>query len=851
MDVPQIIRRLTWILLLALALPAAAVAQPAQEGPRRAAADSALAGTRLSRFLNGRAYRREWSTPVSAPLFNSARFTVEKEGGGKQTKSLRLKDRQGGSWSLRSVQKFPAKALDPAFKKTAVERIVADGISGSYPYAALTANYLARHAGVMYLPDTLVYVAPDKRLGAFEKDFAGRVALLENRAPKQDLQGRSIPRLLSTEELVQELQGAHRNTVDQHAVLRARLLDNFLMDFDRHEGQWVWYPQDSAGRVIWRPIPKDRDQAFFTNDGLLPHLARSKSIAPELQGFGAKARNIRTFNRPARNFDRYFLTHLSWSDWNAAIDAFLGQMTDAVIDSALAQQPLEIRDFHGPEIAQKLKERRGYFKREMHAYYRFLSASVQLTGSREAESFTLQTTPSGGLQVVARDARDSGWLYERSFLPGETEEVQVYGLAGDDRFAVGDKRSHVQVRLIGGAGRDSFSAEGRARAKVYDLSIDQNVLQGDGLIHRLSVDPDKNLYLRLGYTYRTLGPAPVLEYSVDGGLFLGLTYKAVLNGFRKNPYGSRQQLGVARALQTNAYHAFYRGEWIGVLPHTDAQISFDGRWPTVRTRFYGYGNETTLRDPAPGDDHFYLALYTSVVAGVSARYHVSPSVTLSAGPYFQYFKGSRRRNDGKLVGETAAAENVRFFDPSRYLGARLGFEVDTRSDRKRPKRGVLASATVTPLWGFGGGDGDPVRAGGHFAIYHELLSKKLVAAIDLGGEHLWGKFVLPQAATLGLNQNLRGFRYQRFSGRSRVYGNAELRAELGTLNAYLFRGPVGLLAFEDAGRVWSDGEQSDVLHTGYGGGLWIAPFNKALIVFSMAFSKEERALPLLTFGYQF
>ena len=37
---------------------------------------------------------------------------------------------------------------------------------------------------------------------------------------------------------------------------------------------------------------------------------------------------------------------------------------------------------------------------------------------------------------------------------------------------------------------------------------------------------------------------------------------------------------------------------------------------------------------------------------------------------------------------------------------------------------------------------------------------------------------------------------------------------------------LGLLTFADLGKVFADGQQSDVWHAGYGGGLWIAPLTR-------------------------
>ena len=50
---------------------------------------------------------------------------------------------------------------------------------------------------------------------------------------------------------------------DQFAVLRARLLDIIIGDFDRNLDQWKWATSDTGKGKLYYPIPRDRDQAFF------------------------------------------------------------------------------------------------------------------------------------------------------------------------------------------------------------------------------------------------------------------------------------------------------------------------------------------------------------------------------------------------------------------------------------------------------------------------------------------------------------------------------------------------------------------------------------------------------------
>jgi len=67
---------------------------------------------------------------------------------------------------------------------------------------------------------------------------------------------------------------------------------------------------------------------------------------------------------------------------------------------------------------------------------------------------------------------------------------------------------------------------------------------------------------------------------------------------------------------------------------------------------------------------------------------------------------------------------------------------------------------------------------------------------------------------------VRGYPTERFAGDAALFGNAEVRQPLGTVNLALLRGVVGVHGLADVGRVYLDGESSDEWHVGTGGGVW-------------------------------
>jgi hypothetical protein len=370
-------------------------------------------------FWMGVNYRKEWNTPVTVPIINLATehggLTPTKRGGGKQTKSLRLEDPKGREYTLRSIAKFiTSKTLPGDLQSDAAADLVSDGVSASYPYAALSIPVLAEAAGIPHGTAKLVYIPDDPKLGEFRQEFGNMMALYEERLPD------SIDKGFNTEDVIEKLEKDNDNNVDQAALLKIRILDMFIMDLDRHEGQWSWGAYDQGKGKVFYPMAKDRDQAFYINRGLLPGIIKSKSLVPQLEGFKAKAHDITRFNFAARNFDRVFLNELSEQDWQQIVEKFVPQMTDAVIEKALALQPAEIRDISAGKIVQILKERRNYIAAEVMQYYRFLAEIVSVTGSDKKELFDITRNDDGSVLVQVyktnKDGEKSVKMYEENLI---------------------------------------------------------------------------------------------------------------------------------------------------------------------------------------------------------------------------------------------------------------------------------------------------------------------------------------------------------------------------------------------------------------------------------------------------
>src|SRR5687768_4752105 len=133
----------------------------------------------------GRHYRKEWITPVQIPILNldtvSGGLTPYTAGGGRQSKSLRLKDAQGREYVLRSIDKTFTGALPEIYHNTFIEKIANDQVSIAHPYAAVTIPIMAEAAKIYHTKPIIRWVPQQKALDSFNKDFGNNLYLLEQR----------------------------------------------------------------------------------------------------------------------------------------------------------------------------------------------------------------------------------------------------------------------------------------------------------------------------------------------------------------------------------------------------------------------------------------------------------------------------------------------------------------------------------------------------------------------------------------------------------------------------------------------------------------------------------------------
>jgi hypothetical protein len=802
--------------------------------------------TGIQRIFNGNNYRKECSTPVNLKVFNVNKekggFKIEGLGGGKQTKSLQLTDKSGAEWALRTIDKDPEAAVPANFRESFASNIVQDLISAAHPYAPLAIPTLADTTGVIVATPEFFFVPDDPSLGYYRPLFANRICLLE----RKDLDAKNDSK--SSFKMFNKMREDNDHNVDQESVLRARLLDMLIADWDRHFDQWKWITKDTGQGKLYIPIPRDRDQAFFYSDGLIIRLI-SKSRIPFLKGLQYHIRDINKLNMVAKDFDRMFLNNIDEGDWNRIATDFTGKLTDAKIDAAIRMMPPEIFAINGRKIINKLISRRNELKTQSLRYYRFISHEVDVLGSNEREKFKISAVnDSLKLTVFSyRKHADTNFvMYERVFDQRITKEIRLYGFNGADKFEVDSNvNSSIRVRMIGGRGNDTFLINTRLRAFVYDNIIDSNYLASKrGTKKYFNTDPTINDYQINHYRYPVNRfPRIAAAVNSDDGFMAGTGVWLTRYGFRKEPYASDHQLTALWALARKAFQLKYHGEKIAAISNLDLVANAQLNTPTLNN-FFGFGNSTIIDKSKPIS--FYRVRYKYAEGELLLRKKYFNKLSLMAGPTVYHYWNSYGSNKDHILGNPSSEglDSSAVYNTKTYAGMKGIIEIDNVNSDLFPTRGIRWVTKFTSLQPLNNFSRSINKLESDMVIYASLkIPAKVVGVIRMGGGHIFNDSIeYFQALTIGQNNVLRGFRKNRFSGTSMAYGSLELRIKLFDSRSYIFPGQVGLVVYNDIGRVWFTGENSKRWHYVAGGGFYYNPFNLVILSATVGYSKEERVL---------
>jgi hypothetical protein len=794
------------------------------------------------RKLLGENYRKEYGQQTTLPIISLSKISgglkVTERGGGFQTRSLRLQDSSGREWTLRGVEKYPEILLPEGLRQTFLTDVLKDNMSAQHPFSALIVPVLCDAIGAPHSTPVIGWVAEDPELGDLGRGFAGTVCLLEEREP--------IGSTDNTAKMLRKLRADNGNSINTQLYLKLKCLDVLVGDWDRHDDQWRWRPLKSPDGLSYMPVPRDRDQVFYSSDGLVQRFAQGSWFLPMMQGYEKPISNINWFLWEGREINSKWFSSISRAEWDSTVQTFCREITDDVLEEALRKLPQPSYTQRHDILLARLKERRASMPTLMSEYYKFFNRIVDIELSDKNELVRIADLPEGGLSVTVKKTGDQKpnekILYQRGFDPKVTREIRIYLHDGRDSVSIDTRNSDIRVRIIGGEGEKYYQADQAAGdIRVYGRTDNEQYsgAKAGRLIRHLSNDTSNTAYIPKDL-YRRKLLFPNFGYNNDDGLALGLSLRFTSPGFRKQPYANSQSFSFLYSFATSAIKFYYTGEWRKAIGTADFVLQASAFAPSNTQNFFGLGNQTYF-DESVDQISYYRARFNLYELSPALRWRTGRSI-FSAGPTAQYYAYDDEENQGRFISlpsQLHSADSVTVSQDKAFVGAIVKYSFDSRDNTIIPVKGILLDMKLTAYEGLNSYSNAFGQYNLSLSVHQRLDSAaNFVIAERIGGGVTAGRPAFYQSQFLGGQGNLLGYRQFRFAGEQSLYNNLELRVKLGNFVNYVLPGQVGLLGLYDVGRVWKRSEDSSVWHHGVGAGFYFAPASLSLLRLVASYSKE-------------
>lgn len=814
-------------------------------------------------------YGKQVQAPVAVLDTLYGGLTVERAGGGHQTRSLRLTDKKGRDFNMRALEKSAVQFLqtvaykdtpvETTFENTLAEDVIRDFYTSAHPYAFLAIPTLSKAAGIYHTNPQLFYVPKQKALGDYNVEYGDELYMIVERPeegwteyepfgnPNHDIQ--------STSGVFERIRRDEKYSLDEPAYIKARIFDMLVGDWDRHEDQWRWAEfEDDDGNHIFRPIPRDRDQVFSNFDGAFFNTLRGLTgFANQFAVYDEDIKDIEWFNSAAVGLDRSLIQNSDMEEWLRQAKFLQEHITDEVIEEAFNKLPKETLGESTDRIISNLKGRRDNLLDITQRYYNYFAEFAIISATDKDDHIDIERLPDGKTRVTIyrlKGGEKTDVVSDRVYYPEITREVWIYGLDDDDIFEVyGEPSSRILVRLIGGQNNDIYRIKNGKNVKVYDhKSLPNTVELNNGADVNFTDNYEVNVFDKDRKIYSTSTILPAVGYNPDDGFQLGLNTSFTKYGFRRNPFTTQHRFRGGYYFATQSFDVEYHGEFANVFGNYNFLIGAHFTNPSYTRNFFGMGNETINPEEELGKD--YNRVRISRIGGEAGIVKKSPF-----GRFYKLaasFEGVQiEENPDRFIYDEYAPE-ADFYERQYFAGLEGIFRYESYDDLLNPTNGMKFELIA-------GGKLNTEETAKHYGYLNPYLgfyravskNRKIVVHSRVNGEiNFSDDFEFYQAATLGGVKGLRGFREERFSGESAFVWGTDLRYSFNEFRTRFLPLQLGVFAGYDVGRVWLDGEDSSQWHDSYGGGFWLTGAEALSARFNL-FTGVEKLRFSFTFGFSF
>lgn len=816
------------------------------------------------RFLFGQHYRKYYSLPIEATTATvdtlKGGLKPIREGGGHQSVSLRMSDPQGREYIMRAMKKsatvflqsvaFKDQYVVNEFEKTYAEDFLFDFYTTSHPYSSFAIGNMSDQIGLRHTNPILYYIPKQNGLGEFNASFGDQLYMVEERPADNHLDGKNFGKpsnIIGTDDMMLNLHKDEKYTVDEKEYIKARLFDILLGDWDRHSDQWRWAEYKEDGKVIYRPIPRDRDQAFVKYDGALLSLLMNMPPLRHMRSFKGDRINVKWLGREPYPMDLAFLKTTGEKEWVEQAKHIQENLTDADIDLAFKNMPKEVQDETVDEIKAKLKSRKKDLQKYAREYSDVLDKTVMIAGTDKKDKFVLNHNVKKGIEIqVFRIKKDGDeLLYTKNVTDDKTKNLWIYGLDDNDVFEVkGTEKSSIKIRLIGGQNNDTYNIENGRKVIVYDFKSKENTYNLDSKTQtQLTDDYEVNAYNYERPKYNVVSGLPNIGYNPDDGVKMGVNVNYTVNNFKQNPYTQRHIFNAFYYFATGGLEFNYAAHFPGLLGKWVIDVESLYTTPNFAMNYFGYGNESQYDDDL-GMDYNRVRIRKFNASG-AIRHVGRYGSEFSIQPIFQRMTVEDTENRYINI---PGIVNPAVFDSQNFGSLKVKYLFKNSDFAAKPTLGMAFMIAATWTTNLDDTKKNFPTLESFLGFTHKIdHNGKLILATYFKGKAIFNNnYEFYQGASLGGDTDLRGYRNERFLGSSYFSQSSDLRLSIGKIRKTIVPFTYGILGGFDYGRVWLDGEDSKKWHQDYGGGLWLNAIN--VITARISYFKSPDEIGRVIFG---
>jgi hypothetical protein len=827
------------------------------------------------RFIWGERYRKYFGTEVNAPtvdldtLFGGLKPV--RKGGGHQSKSLRLEDKKGREYVMRALRKnavqylqavvFKDQYIEGQFDDTTTENLLSDVFTGSHPYAPFTIGKLSDAIGVYHTNPVLYYIPKQNSLRHFNDEFGDELYMIEERAASGHGNKESFgfsDTVISTDDLLMFLNKSEDHFLDEEAYIKARLFDMLIGDWDRHEDQWRWAVFKENKKTIYRPVPRDRDQAFsiFGDGALLNIVTKLIPTLRLMKSYTAELKSPKWFNLEPYPLDIVLISRSGKDVWDKQVAHIKKNITDVVIDDAFTNFPNEVKDETISDIKRKLQGRRSNLQKISDSYFNHINKFQIIRGTQKNDWFEIERLKNRQTKVTAytiKKGEKNNIFHQRIYNESETKELWIYGLDEEDVFIVkGNKKTKLKTRIIGGQNNDKYTILNGEKVIIYDFKTKKNTFETNKGRKKLTDDYETNVY-----DYKKLKNSknvitPTIGFNPDDGVKVGFSNIYTAYGFERNPFTSQHSLSGAYYFATTGIELDYVSEIANVFGKWNFGINSTFTSPNFAINYFGEGNDSSNPEANDLNEEDYNRIRISkFFAGTFIQWKSDLDAQIKLGVKYQ--KIQVENTTDRFVNSEFGANNS-VFEHQKFINAEGSYQFENIDNHAFPTMGMRAEIVTGYTSNLNNNKNFGYLISSISFDYKLVPSGQLVLATKLKSHFTFGgSYEFYQAANIGGNDGLRGYRNQRFTGKNSLYQSTDIRLNLRRFKTSLVPLNIGLFGGFDYGTVWGQENSSfknTKFNTSLGGGIFINAANMISGNIS-AFNSEDGVRFSLTFGFAF